>query len=101
MPNRRPKKLNQSRYGGQRTHVSYELSIVLEMNGRRPSSSEVVSMMQAVEPRHGNDIRIRRRALPGPSLSRRLLAQPEMRPINAQLFADNLSCHWSPSMHTY
>ncbi len=20
---------------------------------------------------------------------------------NAQLFADNLSCHWSPSMHTY
>lgn len=66
---------------GKRTHVYYELSIVLEMNSHRTSSSEVVSMMQAAERRHGNDIRIRRRALHGPSLSRRLLAQPEMRPI--------------------
>jgi hypothetical protein len=65
-------------YGSQRTHVSYEFSTVLETNGRGTSSNQIVSMMQATDSWHSDDHRTSRRAFPGLSRSRRLLAQPKM-----------------------
>jgi len=81
MVNREAKKLNQSCHAGQRTHLYTEPSMNLEMSDSGVSGSNVVSMMQTAEPRRGNDLCIRCCALTSLSLSRRLLAQPEMRPI--------------------
>ncbi len=81
MANREAKKLNQSCQAGQRTHLYVEPSMTLEMSDRKISGSDIVSMMQTAEPRHGNSFCIQCCVLLGFSLSRRLLAQSEMRPV--------------------
>ncbi|HVU48664.1 MAG TPA: hypothetical protein VHD85_21230 [Terracidiphilus sp.] len=53
----------------------------LEMGDRRVSGSDVVSMMQAAEPRHGNDFCIQCCVLLGLAPTRSVFSQPEMRSI--------------------